>query len=71
MSNMNRRDFLKVSTGLAGGAAAGLPLFAEAQTAWKPEKGAKLRVLRWKRFVAGDEDQYMKNVAAFTKKTGV
>src|SRR2546427_7130473 len=71
MSNMKRRDFLKVSAGLAAGAAGGVPLVATAQTAWKPEKGAKLRVLRWKRFVAGDEDQYMKNVAAFTKKTGV
>ena len=72
MSNMNRRDFLKVSAGLAGGAAAGVPMLADAQqSAWKPEKGAKLRVLRWKRFVQGDEDQYIKNVAAFTKHTGV
>ena len=72
MSNMNRRDFLRISAGIAAG---GVPLLAEAQgkasMSWKPEKGAKLRVLRWKRFVAGDEDQYMKNVAAFTKKTGV
>ncbi len=66
MSNMNRRDFLKVSAGIAGGAAAGVPLLAEAQSAWKPEKGAKLRVLRWKRFVQGDEDMWMKNTAAFT-----
>src|SRR6266516_2174665 len=69
MSNMNRRDFLKISAGIAAG---GVPLLAEAQgKAWTPEKGAKLRVLRWKRFVAGDEDQYMEYVAAFTKKTGV
>jgi hypothetical protein len=40
-------------------------------TSWKPEKDAKLRVLRWSRFVQGDIDQYMKNVAAFTAKTGV
>ncbi|HET7200461.1 MAG TPA: extracellular solute-binding protein, partial [Burkholderiales bacterium] len=71
MSNMNRRDFLKVSAGIAAGAAGGVPLLAEAQTAWKPEKGAKLRVLRWKRFVQGDEDLWMKNTAAFTKRTGV
>ena len=31
-----------------------------------PEKGAKLRVLRWSRFVQGDIDQYMKNVQKFT-----
>src|SRR2546430_6447474 len=71
MSNIKRRDFLKISAGLAAGAGRSVPLLAQAQTAWKPEKGAKLRVLRWKRFVAGDEDQYMKNVAACTKKTGV
>ena len=71
MSNMNRRDFLKVSAGIAGGAAAGMPLLAEAQTAWKPEKGAKLRVLRWSRFVQGDIDAYMLNVKKFTEKTGI
>jgi multiple sugar transport system substrate-binding protein len=40
---------------------------------WKntPEKGAKLRVLRWSRYVQGDIDQYMKNVAAFTQKYGI
>src|SRR5579864_4261668 len=40
---------------------------------WKstPEKGAALRVLRWSRFVQGDIDQYMKNVAKFTAKYGI
>src|SRR5689334_25348780 len=71
MSNMNRRDFLKVSAGIAAGAAGGVPLVASAQTAWRPEKGARLRVLRWKRFVQGDEDLWLKNTAAFTKRTGV
>jgi multiple sugar transport system substrate-binding protein len=33
-----------------------------------PEKGAKLRVLRWSRFVQGDIDQYMKNVQKFQDK---
>ena len=72
MSNMNRRDFLKISAGVAAG---GVPLLAEAQgkagASWTPEKGAKLRVLRWKRFVQGDEDMWMKNTAAFTQRTGV
>jgi multiple sugar transport system substrate-binding protein len=77
MSKFSRRDFLK---GTAGAAAAGTlgagsalwtpDAFGQAKS-WTPEKGAKLRVLRWKRFVQGDEDQWMKNVAAFTKKTGV
>jgi len=72
MSNIKRRDFLKISAGLAAGAAGGVPLLAEAQSqAWKPEKGARLRVLRWKRFVQGDEDMWMKNTAEFAKRTGV
>ena len=73
MSKMNRRDFLKISAGVAAG---GVPLLADAQgsapaTTWKPEKGAKLRVLRWKRFVQGDEDLWMQNTAEFKKRTGV
>jgi len=45
----------------------------DANAQWRntPEKGAKLRVLRWSRFVQGDIDQYMKNVAKFTEKTGI
>ena len=75
MSQFKRRDFLKVTAGLA--AASSGPLIwvkdAAAQGASNnvPEKGARLRVLRWSRFVQGDIDQYMKNVEAFTKKTGI
>ena len=36
-----------------------------------PEKGAQLRVLRWKRFVQGDEDQWLANTRKFTEQTGV
>ena len=74
MSNIRRRDFLRISAGIAAGAAGGMPLLAEAQgktAPWKPEMGAKLRVLRWKRFVQGDEDQWMANTKKFTEKTGV
>ena len=75
MSKMNRRDFMKVSAGLAAGAAGGVPLLAPAQgkapvTVWKPEKGAKLRVLRWKRFVQGDEDLWMQNTKKFSEQFG-
>ena len=73
----NRRRFLESSAGVAtvatlgtGGALFTPSAFGQA-TSWKPEKDAKLRVLRWSRFVQGDIDQYMKNVAAFTAKTGV
>ena len=70
MSNMKRRKILKAGAGLA--AASAMPFFwvknAHAQWNNAPEKGARLRVLRWSRFVQGDIDQYMKNVAAFTAK---
>ncbi|HZF23413.1 MAG TPA: hypothetical protein VE030_08100, partial [Burkholderiales bacterium] len=34
-------------------------------------KGASLRLLRWKRFVQGDEEQFMANTRRFTELTGV
>ena len=75
MSEFKRRKFLQTSAGLAAGAAVGPLIFvgdAHAQQ-WTntPEKGAKLRVLRWSRFVQGDIDQYMKNVAKFQEKYGI
>jgi len=74
MSEFKRRRFLKTSAAVAAGAAAG-PLIwvkdASAQWSNTPEKGAKLRVLRWKRFVQGDEDQYLANVKKFSEKYGV
>jgi multiple sugar transport system substrate-binding protein len=76
MSNFSRRDFLKSSAGAAaaGSLGAGSAVWspeARAQARWTPEKGAKLRVLRWKRFVQGDEDLWMQNTRRFTEKTGV
>ncbi|MBP6368826.1 MAG: extracellular solute-binding protein, partial [Burkholderiales bacterium] len=74
MSKFKRRDFLKTSAVAAAGAAAGPFVWAgSAHAQWSntPEKGAKLRVLRWKRFVQGDEDAYMANVKKFTEKTGI
>jgi multiple sugar transport system substrate-binding protein len=73
MSKDNRRKFLQTAS--AGAAAVAVPLMwpAVAQAQWnnQPEKGAKLRVLRWKRFVQGDEDQYVKNVKKFSEKYGI
>jgi len=72
-----RRDVLKGGAAFAGAAAlqaSHLSLFAEAwaqSSPWKPEKGAKLQLLRWKRFVQSEEDGFMALVAAFTKATGV
>jgi multiple sugar transport system substrate-binding protein len=74
MSNFVRRDFLKTSAVVAAGAAIGPAMWvkdASAQWTGAPEKGAKLRVLRWSRFVQGDIDQYTVNVKKFSEKYGV
>lgn len=74
MTDLTRRDAIKLgAAAMAAGAGVALgPEAAEAQT-WgvKPEPGAKIRVLRWKRFVQGDEDQWLKNTEAYTKATGI
>jgi multiple sugar transport system substrate-binding protein len=72
--NLNRRRLLQ------GGAATaalltGEPLFnfakAWAQTAqWKAEPGAKLTVMRWKRFVESEDKAFNEMVAAFQAATG-
>ena len=74
MGDFSRRDFLKASVAggmLAAGADALVPE-AHAQT-WAPqvEKGAKLRLMRWKRFVEGDERLWMENTKKFTDQFGV
>ena len=77
MNEFNRRKFLEGTAGVAAAATlgTGTALFsgaAHAQTlAFKPEKGATLRVLRWSRFVQGDIDAYMANVKKFIDKTGI
>jgi len=77
MSDFKRREFLKTTAGVAATTALGsgsvlLPADALAQqTRFNPEKGAKLRVLRWKRFVQGDEDVWAANTKKFTQMTGI
>ncbi len=73
MKNLKRREFLKTSAGVAAATAGPLIWVKDAQAQWSnaPEKGAKLRVLRWKRFVQGDEDQYLANVKKFSEKYGI
>ena len=81
MNRFNRRKFLEGSAGVAAAATVGTTVgtaaavFAPAVQAqvlnYKPEKDAKLRVLRWSRFVQGDIDQYTANVKKFTEKTGI
>ena len=76
-TSFNRRKFLESSAGAAAVASVGTgsalfaPLASAQNVAFKPEKDAKLRVLRWSRFVQGDIDAYMVNVKKFTEKTGI
>src|ERR1700674_677364 len=77
MTNFTRRTVIKGGTALAAtGALTGPALFewarAWAQTApWKPEKDAKLSMLRWKYFVQSEDEAFVKLIEAFTQATGV
>jgi multiple sugar transport system substrate-binding protein len=71
----SRRLFL-TSTGLGLGSLCSMLPMASARAegeslSFKPEPGAKLRVLRWSRFVQGDIDTYLANVKRFTEHSGV
>ena len=76
MHDFTRRSLLQGGTALAAaGALTGPALLdfakAWAQTApWKAEKGAKLTVMRWKRFVPAEDDAFNAMVAAFKTATG-
>jgi multiple sugar transport system substrate-binding protein len=72
---ISRRDLLRTSAGLAIGAAGsrllgGTRAYAE-DMSFTPEDGATLRVLRWSKFVQGDEDLWNANTKKFTEATGV
>lgn len=71
----SRRDLLKTGALLAGTAAAGDRLgWARAWAAeqpFTPEKGAKLRFLRWGKFLDAEDQATTANIRAFTQATGV
>jgi multiple sugar transport system substrate-binding protein len=76
MTRTTRRNFVKTGAGVAAGTAlvgGGALLGTDAHAQWNgaPEKDAKLRLLRWKRFVQGDEDAWAANTKKFTEKYGV
>jgi multiple sugar transport system substrate-binding protein len=77
MTNFTRRTLMQGGTAVAAtGALTGPALLdyakAWAQTApWKPEAGAKLTVMRWKRFVPAEDEAFMAMVAAFQKANNV
>jgi multiple sugar transport system substrate-binding protein len=73
LNPFNRRTVLKAGAALGAAGAANLLAFAQAwaqSSPFKPEKGAKLQLLRWKRFVQSEEDSFMALVDAFNKATG-
>ena len=74
MGEFSRRDTLKTLGAAAAVTAA--PTLLLPSRAWsaydvKPETGASIRMMRWRRFIQGDEDQWLANTARFTKLTGV
>jgi multiple sugar transport system substrate-binding protein len=72
MTTKTRREFLASSAALAAaGTISGTAQAALPGQRYAPEKGAKLRVLRWKRFVQGDEDMWATNTKRFTELSGV
>jgi multiple sugar transport system substrate-binding protein len=62
---------MSTATVAAASAMGGNAFAQQAGLRYTPEKGAKLRVLRWKRFVQGDEDVWMANTKKFTQLTGI
>ncbi|HEY7551976.1 MAG TPA: extracellular solute-binding protein, partial [Hyphomicrobiaceae bacterium] len=77
MTDFTRRALVQGGTALGAAAALTGPALLDwakawAQNApWKPEKGAKLSMLRWKYFVQSEDDAFVKLIEAFTKATGV
>jgi multiple sugar transport system substrate-binding protein len=77
MNDFTRRTLVKGGTAMGAAAALSGPALLDwakawAQAApWKPEKNAKLSMLRWKYFVQAEDDAFVKLIDAFTKATGV
>jgi multiple sugar transport system substrate-binding protein len=77
MNHFTRRALVKGGTALGAASALSGPALLDwakawAQDAkWKPEKGAKLSMLRWKYFVQAEDEAFVRLIDAFTKATGV
>jgi len=76
MTNLTRRSLFKGAAGLGGAAmltGSGLTEWAKAwaqESPFRPEKDAKISLLRWKRFIEAEDAQFMKLVAAFEQASG-
>lgn len=69
-----RRDIMKSAALIAAGAAGNVTAWAQAwaqEQPFRPEPGAKIRFLRWSRFLDAEDQATRANIAAFTKATGV
>src|SRR5438045_8219932 len=77
MQDFTRRTLLQGGTALAAAGAIPGPSLLDVAKAWaqaspwKAEPGAKLTVMRWKRFVPAEDDAFNAMVAAFKTATGV
>ena len=77
MTTIDRRSLLQGGTALAAArmlSGEALLDYARAwaqASPWKPEKGAKLTIMRWKRFVPAEDEAFMAMVEAFKKANGV
>ena len=69
--NSGRRSVLQAATAAAAAPFIWIPRAAAQSLAFKPEPKARLRVLRWKRFVQADEDAWLANTKKFADKYGV
>jgi len=73
MTRITRRSILQgaAAAGVAGGTLLDMARAFAQESPWKPEAGATLNVLRWKRFVQAEDDAFMKMVDAFSKAMNV
>jgi multiple sugar transport system substrate-binding protein len=76
MQDFTRRALLQGGAALATAGALTGPALLDwakawaADSPWKPEQGAKLTLMRWKRFVPAEDEAFNAIVAAFSKATG-
>lgn len=57
--------------GMVAGAMAGADVHAAPEIRFRPERGARLRILRWRPFVGADLEAFEANTRKFTEQTGV
>jgi len=73
MTDISRRDVLKAGAAAAVAGSGLMTAMPAAAQTWQgaPEKGASIRVLRWKQFVQGDIDNWLTTTKRFVDETGI